>query len=292
MKISNLYNNKKIVYSFEVFPPKKNGNIDTIYKTLDELSVLSPDFISVTYGAGGNTADNKTVKIASLIKNKYNIEPVAHLTCINSSKEDIIFMLEEFKKNGIENVLALRGDKSPDYEGKSDFKYASDLISMIAQDKYFDIHAACYPECHPECDDLITDIRNLKRKVDLGASSLISQLFFDNEDFYTFKEKLLIAGIDAPISAGIMPVTNKSQIERMVTLCGASLPKKFVKILSKYENDPLALEDAGIAYACEQIIDLISNGVSGIHLYTMNKPEIAKRVTENIKNILNAANKG
>lgn len=291
MKISNLYKNKKIVYSFEVFPPKKDGNIDTIYNTLDKLSPLSPDFISVTYGAGGNTFDNKTLKIASLIKNKYGIEPIAHLTCINSSKETVSSMLEEFKNNNIENVLALRGDRTPNAEEISDFKYASDLIEMIAKDDYFDIHAACYPECHPECDNIIDDIKNLKRKVDLGTSSLITQLFFDNNDFYSFKEKLLLAGINVPVSAGIMPVTNKNQIERMVTLCGASLPKKFVKILSKYENDPIALEDAGIAYACEQIIDLISNGVEGIHLYTMNKPNVAKRVTSNIKNVLNAANK-
>lgn len=286
MKISSLFKNKKTVFSFEVFPPKKNSPIETIYNTLDELKADKPDFISVTYGAGGNIADTSTCDIASYIENQLDIPSVAHITCINNTKEDILESLAMFNKNGIENILALRGDINPDIQRKHDFEYASDLTAFIKANGDFDVSGACYPECHLEAGSIVNDIHNLKRKVDAGASHLITQLFFDNSFFYNFYEKTRIAGISVPIEAGIMPVINTNQIKRMVSLCGASLPSKFTKMMQKYENNPEALRDAGIAYAVDQIVDLISNGVDGIHLYTMNKPVIAKKISENISSLL------
>lgn len=288
MKISSLFKEDKTVFSFEVFPPKKTSPIETIYNTLDELKDLNPDFISVTYGAGGNTADNTTCDIASIIKNKYNIEPLAHLTCVSCSKYDIDKIIRNFRENGIENILALRGDINPDFPPKNDFSYASDLVNYIKTNGDFGISGACYPEVHIQAKDIISDMKNLKHKVDCGVSHLISQLFFDNNYFYSFVEKARIAGITVPIEAGIMPIVNKKSIERMVSMCGASLPSKFTKIMQKYENNPIALRDAGIAYAVDQIIDLVSNGVDGIHLYTMNNPYIARKISESVGSIIRA----
>lgn len=290
MKIHTLFQQKKVVFSFEIFPPKRTSPIDTIYKTLDGLKDLKPDFISVTYGAGGNVADSTTCEIAATIKHQYGIEPLAHLTCVNSSKDEVLWLLEKLKSNDIENILALRGDRKENGKEQTDFSYASDLIKMIRQQGDFNIVGACYPESHPESADLKSDIKNLKYKVDAGVTHLITQLFFNNEDYYDFVEKAAIADINVPIQAGIMPVVNKSQIERIVSLCGASLPKRLVKFLSHYENSPAALMDAGISYATEQIIDLISNGAPGIHLYTMNNPTVARRISESIANILACVN--
>lgn len=288
MKLASVFEKKETVFSFEIFPPKKTSSIDTIYNTLEELKNLKPDFISVTYGAGGLEAGNsKTCEIASVIKNKYNIEPVAHLTCVNSGREQVLAELNNLKNNGIENILALRGDIVPDIPRCEEFKYASDLIKFIRENGDFDIAAACYPEGHTEALSMAADIRNLKYKVECGASHLISQLFFDNAAFYNFMEKVEIADIKVPVEAGIMPVTNKSQIERMVSMCGASLPAKFSKIMNKYADKPEALRDAGIAYAIDQIVDLISQGVDGIHLYTMNSPYVAKRISEAVESLLN-----
>lgn len=279
MKMSKLFEVKKPVFSLEVFPPKKNaGGIETIYETLDGLKDLKPDFISVTYGAGGNLADNSTCDICSIIKNKYNILPIAHLTCVNNSKADIDVILENLKDAGVSNILALRGDINPDVTPKNDFAHADELVAYIKSKGDFDISGACYPETHPDSEDTVSDILNLKNKVDCGAEHLISQLFFNNEDFYSFREKARLAGIKVPIEAGIMPVTNKSQVLRMATMCGASIPRKMSRLLNRFENNPKALEDAGIAYAVDQIVDLIANGVDGIHLYTMNKPHIAQRI--------------
>lgn len=286
MKISDREENGKPIFSFEIFPPKKTSPIETIYRTLDELQGLSPDFISVTYGAGGGKNTHSTCKIAKDIREIYGIESVAHLTCINNTKEDILKILDEFKANGISNILALRGDVNPDYPIANDFKYASDLVKFIKENGDFCIMGACYPETHLEAPDAVTDIINLKKKIDAGVSHLISQLFFDNESFYLFREKLAIAGINVPVEAGIMPVTNRKQIERMVSLCGASLPRKFSRIMQRYENNPEALRDAGIAYAVDQIVDLLSSGVDGIHLYTMNNPYVAKKITESIAGLL------
>ncbi len=286
MKIADMFNKGKTVLSFEVFPPKKTSNIDTVYSTVEQLVDLKPAYISVTYGAGGNLANNLTCEIASAIKNKYNTEAMAHVTCVNCTKSDLEVILGRFKEAGIENILALRGDINPDIPPKTDFRYASELVTFIKERGDFGISGACYPEVHSEAPDMITDIINLKKKVDAGAQTLVSQLFFDNKVFYDFVEKARIAGITVPISAGIMPVTNKNQIERMVTMCGASFPRKFSKILQKYENNPEALVDAGIAYAADQIIDLMANGVEGIHLYTMNNPYVARKITDIIGKLL------
>ena len=286
MKIKDLYTPGRTVFSLEVFPPNKNFPIETVYDAIEGLAAINPAYISVTYGAGGNRANRSTCEIASHIKEKYGIESAAHLPCINYTKEEIVKILGEFKKHGISNILALRGDINPDIPPKSDFKYASDLISFIKQHGDFDIAGACYPEGHMETENLVTDVLNLKKKIEAGAEHLISQLFFDNSYFYSFLERTQIAGIDVPIEAGIMPVTNKGQIERMVSMCGASLPSKFAKMIQKYEHSPEALRDAGIAYAIDQIVDLVLNGVDGIHLYTMNNPYVAKRISEAVESII------
>lgn len=285
MKTSEIFRNKTVL-SFEVFPPKKTSPIETIYNTLDELKNLSPDFISVTYGAGGSLNSSSTIEIASAIKNRYGIESIAHLPCINLSKDEVLSVLEKLKENHIENILALRGDISPDYPMKEDFKHASDLVSFIKSNGDFNIIGACYPEGHPESKNLIDDIINLKRKVDSGTNQLVSQLFFDNDKFYSFLERARCAGITVPIEAGIMPVLNKKQIERMVSLSNATLPKKFVTMMEKYEDKPEAIRDAGIAYAVDQIVDLISQGVDGIHLYTMNNAYVAQKISEAVKSII------
>jgi methylenetetrahydrofolate reductase (NADPH) len=255
---------------------------------LDDLQGLRPDFISVTYGAGGNAGDMATCEIASAIKNKYGIEPLAHLTCVNYNRAEIEQILDHLQQCGIENILALRGDINPDIPPKNEFRYASELVAFIKEYGGFHISAACYPEGHIGSESLITDVLNLRKKVDAGAEHLISQLFFDNSHFYSFLEKARIAGIMVPIEAGIMPVVNKAQIERMVTLCGASLPVKFTKMMQRFEHSPEALRDAGIAYAVDQIVDLISQGVEGIHLYTMNNSYIAKKIHSNIAGLIQA----
>jgi len=288
MQIASLFEQHKTVLSFEVFPPKKTSPIETIYTTLDELKGLHPDFISVTYGAGGNAGDTATSEIASVIKNKYGIEPLAHLTCVNYTKPEIELILNRLEKNGIENILALRGDINPEIPPKNQFKYASELVTYIKGRGGFHVSGACYPEGHIDSSSMEEDILNLKNKVDAGAEHLISQLFFDNSFFYSFFEKARIAGVHVPIEAGIMPVVNKAQIERMVTLCGASLPSKFSKMLQRFEYSPEALRDAGIAYAVDQIVDLISQGVDGIHLYTMNNAYIARKISESISGLIKA----
>lgn len=295
MYIKNIFSSKKPVISFEVFPPQKDYSIDSIYKTIDELAPLNPDYISVTYGAGGNSASkNKTVEIASIIKNKYDIEALAHLTCIGSTKDEVNDVLKALKENDIKNVLALRGDlpQDPNFKFPSPlhFRYALDLIEEIKKQGDFCIGAACYPEGHIECENFDKDIKNLRQKVDAGSDFLISQLFFDNNFFYDFREKANVEGIKVPIEVGIMPVINSRQIRRIASLCGAHIPEKFEKIVDKYIDKPEALKDAGIAYATEQIIDLLSSGVDGIHIYTMNNPEVAKRIVSNIFSIVKALN--
>ena len=212
---------------------------------------------------------------------------MAHLTCLNNSKEEVRAILQELRDNHIENILALRGDRNPDVPPKMDFCHASDLVRFIREcDPGFGISGACYPEVHMESKDGVEDILNLRKKVEMGAQHLITQLFFDNQSFYRFRERCQIAGINVPIEAGIMPVVNRKQIERMVSISGASLPVKFTKIMQKYGENPEAMRDAGIAYAVDQIVDLISNGVDGIHLYTMNNPYVARRISESIKTLL------
>lgn len=285
MKAAALFGEKP-VFSFEVFPPKPDVPIESIYRTLGELRALSPDFISVTYGAGGSVPGASTAEICETIQNVHGIPSIAHLPCINETKESVLEKLAQFRARGVENILALRGDRNPNVAPKHDFAHASDLITFIranSADGEFDIAAACYPEGHPEAPDLDTDISYVKCKTDAGASHLISQLFYRNKDFYEFREKLAAAGVSVPVEAGIMPVTSKKSIERMVSLCGASIPKRLAKLLARYADDPASLKAAGLEYAIEQIVDLTEHGVDGIHLYTMNNPDVARYITEAIR---------
>lgn len=288
MKISEQFASGRPNLSFEIYPPKHDAQISNITSTLDVLAELKPDFISVTFGAGGSANDNKTIELARKIKDEYGIETLAHLTCLCYDKNEIDDFLKRLADNGLRNILALRGDRREGVPDKTDFPHASDLTAYIEK-KYpgvFCICAACYPESHPESPSRVDDIRNLVAKIEAGAQVLISQLFFDNKQFFAFVEHCRMAGIDAPICAGIMPVINKNQIERMVTLCGASLPGRFQKILKTYGDNKDALFDAGLAYAVSQIIDLCANDYTFIHLYTMNNPVVAKRIVEGIKNII------
>ncbi|MGB4438661.1 MAG: methylenetetrahydrofolate reductase [NAD(P)H] [Sedimentibacter sp.] len=291
MHIIDLFNKKKFVFSFEIFPPKTTSSIDTIYKTLESLSDLRPDYISVTYGAGGGSNQNKTKEISSLIKNKYGIEALAHLTCIRSTKEEINQILLELKEEGIENILALRGDIPIEEEVKGDFKHASDLAKYIMGTDYFDLGGTCYPEGHTDCLNLEQDIKNLKYKIDAGVTHLTTQLFFDNNDFYEFLDLAHKYNINIPIQAGIMPLTNKNQIERIATLSGSKIPQKYFRMMNKFENDKEAMVDAGIAYATEQIIDLMATGVDGVHLYTMNNPYVARKTHNNIISMVHSLNR-
>ena len=289
MHIRKLFETKPFVYSFEIFPPKINSPVETVYDTIKELSTLHPDYISVTYGAGGSVKNNRTAQLAQVIKSEYGIESLAHLTCIGASKDTIDQIINQLIANEITNILALRGDLGT--VGLGDFQNSQELISHIKQKNHMGIAAACYPEGHLESGKNVEkDLNILKLKEEAGADHFISQLFFDNSIFYDFLEKVEQKGIKAPIQAGIMPVINKKQIERVVSLCGATLPKKFLRIINKYEHDKQALRDAGIAFALEQIVDLASAGVRGIHLYTMNNPYIARTISSGIKLILRSIN--
>lgn len=285
MKIKELFKQKQPTISFEVFPPNKIYTLEKVYEVIDELSLLKPDFMSVTYGAGGSTRRN-TVDIASKIKNINNIEALAHLTCIGATKKEIDEILKDLNKNNIENIMALRGDIPQECENKiGEFSHANDLIKYIKEYGDFSIGGAFYPEGHQETNDLL-DLFNLKTKVDSGTDFLISQIFFENEKFYEFKEKLGKLNIKTPLIAGVMPITNGKQIRRITSMCGCSIPEKLKKILDRYENNPIAMREAGIAYAMEQIIELISDDIAGIHIYTMNRVEASKKIMENIGNIL------
>ena len=286
MKITDIHEKKKNVLSFEIFPPKKDEELKNIDATLEILCDLKPDFISVTFGAGGSSNNNKTIAIAKKIKEVYHVEPVVHLTCLCYDKAEIDEFTKVLQAEGIENILALRGDRNPNVPEKHDFAHASDLITYVKQNHDFCIAGACYPECHPESADRVEEMRHLKKKVDAGAEVLLSQLFFDNNYFYRFVEDCRIAGIDVPVTPGIMPVINAAQIKRMVTMCGASLPERFEKIIQRYGDNKTALFDAGMAYALSQIIDLLTSDIDGIHLYTMNNPRVARKICQGIRNII------
>lgn len=285
MKIKDMFGQRPL-FSFEIFPPKSTSPIETIYKTLDAVAGFEPDYISVTYGAGGNPADTSTMDICGIIRRKYNIEPLAHLTCVNTKKRDLDTILDGLSSCGVENILALRGDLKEGTAPAKDFTYASDLAAYISSYGGFGIAGACYPEVHFEAADAVADIMNLKKKVESGVTTLSTQMFFDNEKFYSFIEKIRLAGINVPVEAGIMPIVNPSQINRMIALSGATLPAKFVKMFQRYETKPEAFREAGIAYAVDQIVDLLSSGVDGIHLYTMNNPYVAKRISDSILPII------
>lgn len=282
--MKDYFSTPKPTYSFEIFPPKGSGDLASIFATIDELASLSPDLISVTYGAGGTSREN-TVEIASKIQNSYNIPSVAHVTCAGTSKAELTQILDKLQANGVKQILALRGDLA-EGETLSDFKYASELIEYIKKSYDFTVFAACYPEKHPLAATLEADIENLKRKADAGADVLITQLFFNNADFFSFRDKISAAGINLPVEAGIMPITSAKQVKRMVNLCGATLPDVIQRKLDAFGHNSMAMKESGIAYAVEQISDLLASGVDGIHLYTMNQPSIAKRISESIRGML------
>lgn len=288
MKIIDKFSETNPMISCEIFPPKAEYPVNTIYDTIDELNSLNFDFMSVTYGAGGSTKD-KTVEISSYIQKEHNLTSLAHVTCITSSREEIEEILDSFKKNKIENVMALRGDYPKDTTAdvfpKGGFKNSVELIDFFKRNSDLCIGAACYPEKHPDAKDLDADIDFLKRKMNAGADFFVTQMFFDNEAFYNFYDKATQKGIDVPIIAGIMPILNKRQVNTVTKLTGNSIPKKLERLLLKYEDNPEALREAGMSYAISQIIDLLSWGVDGIHIYTMNKSSTVKTILGSISAI-------
>ncbi len=292
MNISDILNSKKVSLSFEVFPPKKKEALESIKETAVSLTKLNPDFISVTFGAGGTT-QGYTAEIAEAIE-KNGTTALAHLTCVRSTKESLEKTVADLKSKNITNVLALRGDLPQDAaEGEnifpSGFTHASDLVALLKKEGMC-VGGACYPEGHPESASRETDIDSLKYKVDAGVDFLTTQMFFDNDMLYSFLYRLQSAGIHVPVLAGIMPITNANQVSRMVDLSNAYIPRKLLAICDRFRNSPQAMMQAGIAYATDQIIDLISNGVRGIHIYTMNKPEIAGAIIKNVDEIIKATN--
>ena len=273
-------------YTYEIFPPKGNASTAATYGVIDNLVCFNPDLISVTYGAGGSSRDN-TVEIASGIQNKYKVCGVAHLTCVGTTRNELREILNRLKNNNVRNILALRGDLK-DESDLGEFHHASELIKFIKEEfgDEFDIFAACYPEKHPEAKNLEEDLKYLKEKCDLGVKALISQLFFDNDTFFGWCEKVRALGINQPIIAGIMPITSAAQISKVVELCGASVPVQVRRFVDAYGYNQAAIKEAGIAYATEQIIDLIARGVEGIHLYTMNQPDTVRRIDLGIRSVL------
>lgn len=287
MKIIDRLNEDRMNISFEVFPPKTEAGFESVLHATDEIGALHPAFISVTYGAGGGTSKN-TVSIASHIKHDLGVESLAHLTCASSTKEEVRQVVSALKKEGIENILALRGDipKNAEFPVPNQYKYACELIQDIKAQGAFCIGAACYPEGHVESEHKKDDIAHLKEKVDCGVDFLTTQMFFDNSILYNFLYRIREKGITVPVLPGIMPVTNGKQIKRICELSGTALPERFRAIVDRFGNDPKAMQQAGIAYATDQIIDLLANGVENIHIYSMNKPEIAKAIMSNIKDII------
>lgn len=279
MKISNLYENKDTsLISFEIFPPKKELNLKELGGTLSELALLNPAFISVTYSAGGTGGNSeKTAAICKNISEEYNIPSMAHLTCINSDRQKLQECIELFKNSGIENVLALRGDLLPG-SVQGEFQHANEIIPLI-KEAGFCVGAACYPEGHVSCLDIKEDIALLKLKQEAGADFFVSQLFFSNTSFYSFMDEVRKVGVTKPVEAGVMPILSRAQISRMVFMCGASLPSEIVRILNRYESDE-DVEKAGIEYAAKQIKELLASGADAVHIYTMNRPHIAKGILE------------
>ena len=288
MRIDKILSDDKLHISFEVFPQKYGQPIEPVLNTVEEISKLHPAFCSVTYGANGGASEN-TVKVASYIKNELNTPTLAHLTCVGSSKDDLDEKLVQLKENNIQNILALRGDiiDKEKFANKEDLLYASELIEYIKSNYDFCVGAACYPEVHPESKNQNEDINYLKLKQDMGADFITTQMFFDNSIFYNFMYKLRSAGVTIPVVAGIMPVTNVNQLKKIKELSNANIPSKFLSIADKFQDDKDSMKQAGIIYACNQIIDLISNGVNNIHIYTMNNASVAKQIMQNMSHIVN-----
>lgn len=290
MKLSELFEKKGWFLSFEVFPPKTDTAFASVKQATEEIAALHPSFMSVTYGAGGGTS-RYTLDIAKNIKEQYGVPTLAHLTCVSSTRETVRAKIEEMKVAGIENVMALRGDLTPEMEGKDRtdwaYQHAVDLIRDIKESGAdFCIGGACYPEIHPESHNQAEDIRYLKEKVDAGCSFLTTQMFFDNNLLYNFLYKIREAGITVPVIPGVMPITNGNQVERAIKLSASFMPQRFKALVDRFGASPEAMKQAGIAYATDQIIDLFANGITNVHVYSMNKPDVAMKIRENLSAIL------
>lgn len=290
MKISELLDSDKLSLSFEVFPPKTSITFENVKAATEEIAKLHPSFVSVTYGAGGGTS-RYTLDIAKNIKELYNVPTIAHLTCVSSTRQSIAQSIENIKNAGIENIMALRGDLTPELEASDrstwDYSHAVELVRELKQsDGDFCIGGACYPEIHPESANQKEDILHLKEKVDAGCDFLTTQMFFDNNLLYNFLYKIREAGITVPIIPGIMPITNANQVERAIKLSGSFMPQRFKSIVDKFGGNPAAMKQAGIAYATDQIIDLYANGIKHVHVYSMNKPDVAAKIQGNLSDIL------
>lgn len=285
MKITDIICGEKPSLSFEVFPPKSDDAYETVRKAAEEIAGLKPSYMSVTYGAGGGTSEY-TVDVAAKILED-GVTPLAHLSCISSSREGVRRRLDRFREKGIENILALRGDYPADFKTENlEYRYASELTEDIVRYGGFCVGGACYPENHPESANSAADIESLRIKVASGCEFLTTQMFFDNNILYNFLYRLLRAGVNAPVVAGIMPVTNAKQIKRICSLSATALPQRFLRIVDRYGDNPLAMKQAGIAYATEQIIDLYANGINAVHVYSMNKPDVAAAIQANLSEIL------
>ncbi len=285
MKIRDILAQEKPVLSFEVFPPKRDDAYEVVEKAASEIAKLSPSFMSVTYGAGGGTSKH-TVDIAAGLAKHYGVTSMAHLSCVSSTREHVRSMVEQFKENGIENILALRGDIPADGHVEKDYRYASELVLELKRMGDFCIGGACYPEGHPESKNKEEDILHLKEKVDAGCDFLTTQMFFDNNLFYNFLYRIRDKGIRVPVVAGIMPVTNAKQIRRILSMSETYLPIRFKMLLDKFGDNPAAMKQAGIAYTTEQIIDLVANDVHAIHIYSMNRPDVAEQIKKSLSEII------
>lgn len=290
MKISELLRKDTLSISFEVFPPKTQASFDSVAEAAAEIAKLYPSFMSVTYGAGGGTSQY-TLDIAKSIKELYSVPTVAHLTCVSSTKETVKQRIEDIKAAGIENVLALRGDIPAELENADrsrwDYRHAVELVRELKEaDGNLCVGGACYPEIHPESVNSKDDIKYLKEKVDAGCDFLTTQMFFDNNLLYSFLYKIREAGITVPVIPGIMPITNANQVDRAIKLSGSFMPQRFKSLVDKFGSEPAAMKQAGIAYATDQIIDLYANGITNVHVYSMNKPDIAMKIRDNLSDIL------
>ena len=290
MKLTELFREDKCSLSFEVFPPKTDTAFESVKEATEEIAKLAPSFVSVTYGAGGGTS-KYTLDIAKNIKETYGVPTLAHLTCVSSNRETVYSRIEDMKRAGIENVMALRGDLTPELEGTSrdswTYRHAVDLVRELKESGAdFCIGGACYPEIHPESTNQKEDIRYLKEKVDAGCEFLTTQMFFDNNLLYNFLYKIREAGITVPVIPGIMPITNAKQVERAIKLSGSFMPQRFKSLVDKYGTNPEAMKQAGIVYALDQIIDLYANGIKNVHVYSMNKPDVAEKIMNNLSEII------
>ena len=289
MKIAELLRDETASLSFEVFPPKTESGFESVKSATEEIAKLSPSFMSVTYGAGGGTS-KYTLDIAKNIKEKYGVPSIAHLTCVSSTRETVKAQIADIRAAGIENILALRGDIPAHLEGADrsswDYKHAIELVRELKACGDFCVGGACYPEIHPESANSKEDIKYLKEKVDAGCDFLTTQMFFDNNILYSYLYKIREAGITVPVIPGIMPITNANQIERAIKLSGSFMPRRFMSLVDRFGHDSEAMKQAGIAYATDQIIDLYANGINHIHVYSMNKPEVAKKIQGNLSDIL------